>query len=271
MHLRHPVLEPIWRDIHKRQHQKHDIKITDPQKLKETHKNRKETHKNWKRPTKIEKRPTNDVLEPVWWDVYRVVHLCWYDDLSRWLDKSTWQVISCVAVSVLQCVTVCCSMLQCFAVSLFQSVWQVNLTSYKLSTYDKSSTTYNLSSWFKFSAHRDNRVVDLTSWLGKLSPVKLGASKHIKSNLMWIYVLTSWLDKLSLSDLKRGQRRGWQLNLTDATLSSWLGKFHLCPKHKCRTLDIYQKKEIQKKEINTSPRLVIWICVLHYCGNPSNL
>jgi len=121
------------------------------------------------------------------------------------------------------------------------------------------------------SAHRDNRVVDLTSWLGKLSPVKLGASKHIKSNLMWIYVLTSWLDKLSLSDLKRGQRRGWQLNLTDATLSSWLGKFHLCPKHKCRTLDIYQKKEIQKKEINTSPRLVIWICVLHYCGNPSKL
>jgi len=28
----------------------------------------------------------------------RVLHLCWYDDLSSWLDKSAWQVITCQVI-----------------------------------------------------------------------------------------------------------------------------------------------------------------------------
>jgi len=32
------------------------------------------------------------------WDYFRVLHLCWYDDCSSWLDKSTWQVITCQVI-----------------------------------------------------------------------------------------------------------------------------------------------------------------------------
>ena len=38
------------------------------------------------------------------------------------------------------------------------------------------------------------------------------------------------------SDLNRVRRRGWQVNLTSTTCQVWLDRFHLCPKHKCRTL-----------------------------------
>jgi len=35
----------------------------------------------------------NDVLGKI-----RVLHLCWYDDYSSWLDKSTWQMITCQVI-----------------------------------------------------------------------------------------------------------------------------------------------------------------------------
>jgi len=53
--------------------------------------------------------------------------------------------------------------------------------------------------------------------------------------LIWWFVKLTWLVNLTSynlsSDLKWGKRAGWHLNL-----SSRLVKFHMCPKHKCRTL-----------------------------------
>jgi len=49
--------------------------------------------------------------------------------------------------------------------------------------------------------------------------------------------LTSWLDKLSLVKWFEERPEAMVTNQLDKrNLSSWFVKFHLCPKHKCRTL-----------------------------------
>jgi len=57
------------------------------------------------------------------------------------------------------------------------------------------------------------------------------------------------------SDLKKGQRRGWQDILTSATYQVRLVKFHLFPKHKCRTLNL-------TKKVSLTERLMWWLNII---------
>jgi len=98
---------------------------------------------------------------------------------------------------------------------------------YRIHRRPESTTVRSVWSWYiqTWPPHDPWRES-----FGQLAHVILGGSPL---KLTWWFNLTSC--HLS-NDLKRGRRRGWQVNLTSANCQVPLVKFHLCPKHKCRVL-----------------------------------